>query len=116
TIVPAEVGLYPASKGAVEGLTRQLAVELGPRGIRVNAVAPGMIRTEATEHGYRTGERQRVAAGLPLGRHGEPDDVADVIAFLVSDRSRYMTGQVVTVDGGLTLVGKPAGLSASTSD
>jgi NAD(P)-dependent dehydrogenase (short-subunit alcohol dehydrogenase family) len=115
TIAPSGVGLYPASKGAIEALTRQLAVELGPRGIRVNAVAPGLIRTGATEHGFRDGTRQALGATLPAGRHGEPEDVANVIAFLLSEQSAYVTGQVIMVDGGLTLVGLPASAAASTA-
>ena len=114
TIAPSGVGLYPASKGAIEALTRQLAVELGARGIRVNAVAPGLIRTEATEHGYANGARQLLGRGLPLGRHGEPEDVASVISFLVSDAAAYVTGQTLAVDGGLSLVGLAPGAAAST--
>jgi 3-oxoacyl-[acyl-carrier protein] reductase len=102
---PAGVGIYPASKGAIVSLTRSLAVELGPRGIRVNAVAPGLIRTEGTEHGYADGTRQALGSKLPLGRHGDPADVADVVGFLASPDSRYVTGQVLCVDGGFTLTG-----------
>jgi 3-oxoacyl-[acyl-carrier protein] reductase len=68
TIAPSGLGLYPASKGAIEALTRTLAVELGPRGIRVNAVAPGLIRTDGTERGYQTGARQALGATLPSPR------------------------------------------------
>ena len=93
-----------AAKAGVIGLARALAVELGPHGIRANAVAPGFIRTAQSPDDTRpTG-----AAGLagctpsvPLGRVGEPADVADVVLFLASDAARYVSGQVLVVDGGL---------------
>jgi 3-oxoacyl-[acyl-carrier protein] reductase len=101
------VGIYPASKGAIELLTQQLAVELGPRGIRVNAVGPGLIVTEGTAANYE-GDRQRERArAVPLQRVGEPTDIANVVAFLVSDQSAYVSGQVIYVDGGIT-AGRPS--------
>jgi 3-oxoacyl-[acyl-carrier protein] reductase len=99
---PPGVEVYPVSKAAVEALTRQLSGELGPMGIRVNAVAPGLIVTEGTAANYE-GERAAVRAkAIPLRRIGRPADIADVVAFLVSERSSYVSGQVIAVDGGLT--------------
>jgi 3-oxoacyl-[acyl-carrier protein] reductase len=100
------VGIYPASKGAIELLTQQLAVELGPQSIRVNAVGPGLIVTEGTAANYE-GDRQRQRArAVPLQRVGEPTDIANVVAFLVSEQSSYVSGQVIYVDGGVT-AGRP---------
>lgn len=99
---------YSAAKSGVVGLVRGLAVELAPAGIRVNGVAPGYIRTAqalSTEHSLGPEGLEQAASFIPMGRVGEPDDIADVILFLASNAARYMTGQVVTVDGGL-LVGR----------
>lgn len=102
-IVPG-TGIYPASKAALVSLTQSLAWELAPEGIRVNAVAPGRISTELTAARQRDPERERRTGELiPLGRSGEPADVADVVCFLASPSARYVTGQTVYVDGGLTL-------------
>jgi NAD(P)-dependent dehydrogenase (short-subunit alcohol dehydrogenase family) len=98
------VGIYPSSKAAVEALTRQLAIELGPDGIRVNAVGPGLIVTEATAPRYEGARRDERGRAVPLGRVGDPADIADVVAFLVSDDARYVTGQVLYVDGGILAV------------
>lgn len=98
---PVGTSTYPLSKAAVEHMTRGMAVELGPRGIRVNAVAPGTVPTEGSGDHYGDPDLlRRRAAVLPLQRLGEPDDIADAVAFLVSDDSRWITGQVIAVDGG----------------
>ena len=97
------IGFYGVSKAAVHHLTRTWAVELGPE-IRVNAVSPAVIKTDFSKALYE-GREQDVAAGYPLGRLGETRDVADVVAFLVGEESRWVTGQVVDVDGGLLVGG-----------
>ena len=96
------VGIYPASKAAVESFTKQTALELARRGIRANAVGPGMIQTEGTQVNYEGELGRRRAKAVPLGRNGQPDDIADVVGFLASDDARYVTGQVIYVDGGLS--------------
>jgi NAD(P)-dependent dehydrogenase (short-subunit alcohol dehydrogenase family) len=94
---------YSASKGGVSSLTRQLAVEYGSRGVRVNAIVPGTIKTSVNEAIRRSDpewaetRRQQV----PLGRLGDPKDVADPAVFLASDMARYVTGHVLPVDGGV---------------
>ena len=95
------VGIYPVSKAAVEALTQQLAVELGPMGIRVNAVGPGVIVTEGTQANYEGERGVQRARMVPLRRVGEPDDIADVVAFLASHDARYVSGQIIYVDGGI---------------
>lgn len=96
---------YVASKHGVVGLTKIMAFELGGRGIRVNAVAPGAIETDLTQLAHSAEARARVAASHPLGRAGQPEEVADLIVYLASDRASYITGSVVGIDGGF-LAGK----------
>jgi 3-oxoacyl-[acyl-carrier protein] reductase len=96
---------FAASKAGLEGLTRAAAVELGPSNVNVNAVAPGFVRTE------RLGELpgdviERARSSTVLGRLAEPEDVAHVVSFLCSDAARHITGQVILVDGGLSLEGR----------
>lgn len=95
-------GPYSVSKAAVAQMTRVLATELGPEGIRVNAVAPGVIGTARTMASSET-NRARMGFVTPAGRIGTPDDVARAIAFLACPESDFITGQVLVVDGGLTL-------------
>ena len=94
--------VYSASKTGLIGLTRTLALELGPSGVLVNAVAPGYVATELTRQNNTPEEIERVAATIPLGRLAEPEEVAEVVAFLCSRRNSYITGQVTTCDGGYT--------------
>jgi len=99
---------YSAAKSGVVGLVRGLAVELAANGIRVNGVAPGYIRTAqalSEKHSLGPAGLEAAASFIPLGRVGEPDDIAGVILFLASGAARYLTGQVISVDGGL-LVGR----------
>jgi NAD(P)-dependent dehydrogenase (short-subunit alcohol dehydrogenase family) len=99
------VAAYDGAKGLLNSLTRALARELGPRGIRVNIVAPGLIRTPTSEF-LITGEREASeAAILPLKRVGEPEEIAKAIAFLLSSDASYVTGSTLVVDGGRLLVG-----------
>jgi NAD(P)-dependent dehydrogenase (short-subunit alcohol dehydrogenase family) len=92
---------YSASKAAILGLTRDLAAQLGPRGIRVNAMLPGVFPSEATAHYSDTYKAKIVAARIPLGRIGDPSDIAATAVFLASDASSYVTGVSLPVDGGV---------------
>ncbi len=99
---------YSSAKAGIVGLVRGLAVELAREGIRVNGIAPGYIRTAqalSEEHSLGPEGLEQAAEFIPMGRVGEPEDIADVILFLASDAARYLTGQVIVVDGGL-LVGR----------
>jgi NAD(P)-dependent dehydrogenase (short-subunit alcohol dehydrogenase family) len=95
------LGYYNATKAAVIHLTRQFAAELAPT-VRVNAIAPGVVRTQLARALWENYEQQ-LSERLPLGRIGEPDDIADVAVFLAGDASRWMTGQTLVVDGGATV-------------
>lgn len=95
------LAVYSATKAAQEGMTRALARELGSRGIRVNAIAPGYLRTEMS-HGLDEEQLQQIVRRTPAGRLGEPDDVARACQFLTDPRNDYVTGQVLVIDGGLT--------------
>jgi NAD(P)-dependent dehydrogenase (short-subunit alcohol dehydrogenase family) len=96
------VAAYAASKTAIEGMTRTLAVELSPQGVRVNCIAPGFIATKmsATALNSDPERKQKVLSRTPMGRLGDPDDVANAAYFLASDDSTFITGTVVPVDGG----------------
>lgn len=93
---------YVSAKGAQLGLTRSWARELGPHGITVNLVAPGWIPTDR-HAGSSDDEKADYASGVPLGRLGSPEDVAEAVAYLASDRARFVTGQRIAVNGGNTL-------------
>src|SRR5262249_61456910 len=91
--------LYSASKAAVTSLTQALAIELGPRGVTVNAIAPGITKTDMTA--AMPDERRKLVSGrTPLRRLGEPDDIASAVAMLASDDARWITGRTIMVDGG----------------
>ena len=93
------VSAYAASKGGVAQLAKALSNELAGRGVRVNALAPGYIATEMTD-GLEDWRRREIDARIPIGRFGQPEEIADVVAFLASDDARYITGAVIPVDGG----------------
>ena len=93
---------YAASKGGIDALTRCLAKELAARKVRVNAVAPGMIETEMSQ-AVRNLAGDQIKAAIPLRRIGQPEEIASVVRFLASDEASYLTGQVIRVDGGLSL-------------
>lgn len=95
------LGAYSVSKSGILGLMRALAKELGPSGIRVNAVAPGLIETRFSAALFQDqAAYERIIGQTPLGRHGQPDDIAGAVVFLASDAAAYITGQVLIVDGG----------------
>ena len=93
---------YAATKAGMDGMTRSLARELGDRGIRVNSIAPGYLETEMT-HGLDDRQRKQIIRRTPLGRLGRPDDVLGPTLFLLSKQAEFITGQVLTVDGGITV-------------
>ena len=92
---------YTASKGGVDALTRLVAVQCGPRGVRANCICPGGIDTPMTGGAFASEEAQaRARRAIPLGRYGRPDDIAQVAVWLLSDAARYVTGQTLPVEGG----------------
>ena len=99
------LGAYSAAKGAIGGLTRVLALELAPAGITVNAVAPGSVDTPLNATAYTPEVRRTYEQRIALGRIGRAEEIADVVLFVASDAARYLTGQEIVVDGGLTING-----------
>ncbi|MEO6721523.1 MAG: SDR family oxidoreductase [Ferruginibacter sp.] len=93
---------YTASKSAIEGMTKAMAVELSPKGIRVNSVAPGFIETAMSAKAFSGDEerKQKVLSRTPMGHLGKPEDVAEAVLFLATDASKYITGTSIRVDGG----------------
>ena len=100
-----DLGAYSAAKGAIVALTKVLALELAPAGVTVNAVAPGAIDTPLNTDAYTPEVRRTYEQRIALGRIGTAGEVADVVLFLASDAARYVTGQELVVDGGLTING-----------
>ncbi len=98
-------GDYAATKGALISLVKGLCVELGPRGITVNAVAPGWILTEMSDSAFVDGGAEEIARGIPIGRIATAEDVAGPIVFLCSELARHVTGEIVNVNGGAVLPG-----------
>jgi len=103
SLTPPNTSVYSGTKGAVDAITRTLAKELGPRNIRVNAINPGMVETEGViAAGFNEGEfRKGVEAQTPLGRIGQPDDIAPAAVFLASSDAKYITGETLRIAGGL---------------
>jgi len=97
-----EVMAYTASKSAIEGMTRAMAVELSPFGIRVNCIAPGFIKTKMSSNALDNdpGRKKKVLGRTPMGRLGTPEEIAEATYFLTSDSSSFITGVVLPVDGG----------------
>ncbi len=93
---------YAATKGAIIAFTKSLAAELGPKGIRVNCVAPGWVKTDMAKTAIEKQEAE-IVAGIPLGFIGEPDDIAGPVIFLASDLARYINGEILNVNGGNVL-------------
>jgi len=98
----ARAAIYSGTKGAIDAITRALAAELGPQKIRVNAIAPGVVDTEGTRSGGILGSdfEKETVAGTPLGRFGQPDDIARIAVFLASEDSAWLTGERLTASGG----------------
>lgn len=111
----AGLSAYDTSKGALQQMTRTMAIELGPLGVQVNGVAPGTVLTKAAEpylskHKVVTHELERT----PMGRLGRPEDIAEAVAFLISPRATWINGATLVVDGGLSITGSPV-FSEATS-
>jgi NAD(P)-dependent dehydrogenase (short-subunit alcohol dehydrogenase family) len=96
---------YGAAKGGLVTLTRVLAVELAPQGIRVNAIAPGAVETELSQHAWTPADRDGYCRLTPVERLGQPEDIAHAVRFLCLPQSDYITGQVLAVDGGFSIAG-----------
>jgi 3-oxoacyl-[acyl-carrier protein] reductase len=96
---------YAATKGAMISFVKSLAVELGPRDVTVNAVAPGWVDTEAVARPFAGGGRARIEQAIPLGRVAAPDDIAGPVLFLASPLARHITGEILNVNGGSVLCG-----------
>lgn len=94
-------GSYAASKAGINGFTKSVAKELGSRNIRCNAIAPGFVETDMTSYLKEGEQADKYKAGIPLGRFGTSEDIANACLFLASDMGNYITGQVISVDGGL---------------
>jgi NAD(P)-dependent dehydrogenase (short-subunit alcohol dehydrogenase family) len=100
----AVIGIYGVSKAAEAGLARNLAVEWGPKGVRVNAIAPGLVRTDFAKALLEDPVRRKHSEeATPLRRIGEPEDIAGVALFLASDAGSFVTGQTIVADGGETI-------------
>jgi 3-oxoacyl-[acyl-carrier protein] reductase len=99
---PANASVYTASKGAIDGMTRALSTEFGPRGIRVNAIKPGVVDTEGVQAGgfLQSEFGPRITAATPLGRLGVSSDIAPASVYLASDESSWMTGECLVLSGG----------------
>ena len=96
---------YAASKGAMISYVKSMCIEVAPRGITVNSVAPGWVDTEMAEPAYGNGGKERIARGIPIGRVASPRDIAGPIVFLCSTLARHITGEILNVNGGSVLVG-----------
>lgn len=102
TVGASTESIYSASKGAINSLTLSLAKELGPSNITVNAICPGLIDTKMNKH-LSKAEKQELISSTPLNRIGKPSDVANAVEFLCGDKASFITGQILTIDGGFTL-------------